>query len=181
MADLTVPIIEYQQSGRDDEEIIVEPGYMAAINGENYFIYCVATLPVKDFSSELEFGLWVELSREDFFRYKDALSNDEVYSLFEAEGYLMNDWPGFPGTLGDVVRVKVINARQKPFIIDIEPSDVELSKYLAMGSMTDQIKQNVKMRIEKFYLPHEQIDVRTSVLNSPYNNSVTKQDKQTEN
>ena len=153
VADLPEPILEYQRSGRTDEEILIEPGLMAVINGKNYFIRCVATLPVKDFTSDLEFGLWVELTRDDFFKYKDALDDDEKYKSFEARGYLMNMWPAFPGTLGDDVAVKVVNVNEKPFIVDINPSDVELGKYIEVGSMSDVIKQNVRMRIEKFYMP----------------------------
>jgi hypothetical protein len=57
VADLPEPILEYQRSGRTDEEILIEPGLIAVINGKNYFIRCVSTLPVKDFASDLEFGL----------------------------------------------------------------------------------------------------------------------------
>ena len=125
---------------------------IAVINGKNYFIRCVATLLVKDFNSDLEFGLWVELTREDFFKYKDALDNDEKYTAFEAHGYHMNTWSGFPGTLGDDVTIKVVNLNEKPFIVDINPSDVELGKYIEVGSLSYVVKQNVRKRIEKFYM-----------------------------
>jgi len=157
VADLPDPIIEYQKSGKTDEEILIEPGLMAVINGKSYFIRCVATLPVKDFTSNLEFGLWVELEREDFFKYKAALDDDDKYKMFEAHGYLMNTWPAFPGTLGDDVTVKVINVNEKPFIVDINPSDVELGKYIEVGSMSDAVKQNVRNRIVKFYMPQDEV------------------------
>jgi hypothetical protein len=157
VADLPDPIVEYQKSGKTDEEILIEPGLMAVINGKSYFIRCVATLPVKDFTSDLEFGLWVELEREDFFKYKAALDDDEKYKIFEAHGYLMNTWPAFPGTLGDDVTVKVINVNEKPFIVDINPSDVELGKYIEVGSMSDAVKQNVRNRIVKFYMPQDEV------------------------
>jgi hypothetical protein len=65
----------------------------------------------------------------------------------------MNTWPAFPGTLGDDVTVKIVNFNEKPFIVDINPSDVELGKYIEAGSMSDVVKQKVRMRIEKFYMP----------------------------
>lgn len=151
VASLPDLILEYQKNGRDDEEIIIEDGYVSAINGKNYFIHIVATIPVKEYSSDLEFGLWVEVSREDFFKYVIA-KEDKIYANFEATAYLANDWPGFPNTCGDQVQIKVLDVKSKPQIINIQPSDIELAKYIEAGSVDEKAKGLLEKRIELFYM-----------------------------
>lgn len=93
VSQLPNPIVEYNNSDSKNEEVLLEEGFVAAINGKRYFIHCVATLPITEFNNDLEFGLWVEVSREDMFRYHDVQSNDDIYSKFECEGVLANNWP----------------------------------------------------------------------------------------
>lgn len=153
VAQLPDPIVDYQKSGRKDKEIQVDKGVVAAIQGERYFIHCVATLPVQDFKSDLGFGLWVEVNRDDFFRYIKSQENDEDYLGFSCEGTLANPWPLFPSTYGNLVKIKVIDKEQKPFIVDVGSSDVELSKYEKVGSLDSRQKEILRKRVKRFYLP----------------------------
>jgi len=146
------PILEYRESGGDEREVVVEKGFVAAIQEKKYFIHCAATLPIKEFESDLGFGLWVEVSRDDFFRYYKAQEDDNLYREFECKGILANDWPLFPGTCGDDVFIKVVSLHSKIRIVNIESSDVELPKYTEKDSLTPHQKDILRKRIKDFYL-----------------------------
>lgn len=152
VAQLPVPIMEYQKSNGDMSLVKVEPGLVAKISDQSYFIHCAATLPIKDTASDLGFGLWVEVSKDDFLRYTKAQQNDQEYAMFSCQGTLANNWPLFPGTYGDSVVIKVVEPTQKPFIVDIEPSDAELTHYKEPGSLNQHQKESLRKRIREYYL-----------------------------
>lgn len=155
VAQLPDEIVEYKQLGKNDKEIIVDKGFVAVIKNRSYFIHCTATLPIDAYESDLGFGLWVEVSRKDFFRYLESQSDDKEYEGFECEGYLANDWPLFPYTRGNKVKIKVVDVNRKIHIIDIQSSDVELQKYKEIKSLDKHQKNILRTRIHKFYLQNK--------------------------
>jgi len=117
---------------------------------ERHFIHARATLPLKDIESDLGFGLWVEVKKEDLEKYKEALDDDEKYKKFEAEGILANSWPGFENTLGIKVKIKTIHLSEKVYITDVFPdntSDPLFRIALTMQKHQIELKNQVRKLI----------------------------------
>ncbi len=147
VAQLPQPIVDYQESEREDEEIAVEKGFVSAIQGKRYFIHSVATIPVKDIESNFGYGLWVEVSREDFFEYLECLEEDKKYSNFECNGNLANTWLPFNGTYNDKVKIRVVDVNKKIFITDIWTKNSELIKLKEVGSLSEEKEEELNERL----------------------------------
>lgn len=104
------------------EGVEIEKGYYCKWNGR-YFIHTRAALPLKDISEGIGFGLWIELSKEDFDKFMQAQDDDTLYAGFTAEGTLANNWPGFEDVNNLKVVVKVVKVDQKPYIWDVSVDD----------------------------------------------------------
>lgn len=66
------------------------------------FIRANLDIPVIDEAEPLQYGLWVELSEPDFDQYKRCERRNIPLIL---KGWLANEAPDFPGTLGIPVQV----------------------------------------------------------------------------
>lgn len=140
-------IIDFEfYNGHYPEDMDYEEGVYCVWQGR-YFIQTRATLPLKDTEHGIGFGLWVEISAEDFEHYADALDDDSKYGTFSATGSLANEWPGFEGIIGSEVTVKTLNMNEKVYITEvfIEKADDPLF-YNAMNAPTEdaETKQQVK-------------------------------------
>ena len=152
VADMPIPISAYLKSGGSEDNFKIKKGFIASLNNKEFFIHCGATLPINDFKSDLGFGLWVKVERNDFERYLKAQENDHAYLKFSCKGTLANTWPLFPGTYTHPVQIRVIDKDQKPFIVDVESSDVELAKYKEVSSLNQYQKGILRKRIKEFYI-----------------------------
>src|SRR3989344_3098244 len=130
-----------------------EPGvWLAGTLGldDRYFIHARATLPLKDTSSELGFGLWVEVDKEDFDRYLRAENDDEKYKSFVAKGKLANNWPGFEDTIGLKVTFRTIFPDEKVYITEVftdSRTDPLFQIALLMQKHQLELKEQVKSLI----------------------------------
>ncbi len=91
------------ESGSLPETLELEPGVLCAFDGR-WFLYARATLPLRT-RDGVGFGLWVEVSPDDYARFLDATADDGSWSTFRARGTLATDWPGFENLLGAGVGV----------------------------------------------------------------------------
>lgn len=89
-----------REHGALPENVTLEENFLCSWGEERYFIHASVTLPLVDLGQGVGFGLWVEVTAQDFSRYLDALEDDEQYTSFQSEGVLANHWPGFPDALG---------------------------------------------------------------------------------
>lgn len=124
-------VLEYFDSVYDEEGVDFEEGYVAVLEEEEFFIRCIGTFPHGDVASDLEFGLWVEISEEDFKRYLAGEEDEATYASFKAEGTLANIWPLFPESGGAKVEIRVLDPNAKPFITRIESPYAELNAGLS--------------------------------------------------
>ncbi|MBN8531941.1 MAG: DUF2199 domain-containing protein [Alphaproteobacteria bacterium] len=138
-------VLDYFDAGYDEEGVAFEEGYTCVLEESECFIRCIGTFPHGDPSSDLEFGLWVELSEADFTRYLAGEDDEKAYASFQAEGTLANDWPLYPGSAGSKVEIRVIDAGAKPFITRIACEDAELN--LGLKPMDEAKKRHFRKRL----------------------------------
>ncbi len=109
----------YRINSKFPDNFRIDEGFVCALSGERYFIHTRAVLPLKALESGVGFGLWVEVSRDDFMRYVNIGDNDELYKDFKCDGVLANEWPGFEKMKGSRVVVKTILASDKVYISEV--------------------------------------------------------------
>jgi len=113
-------IIDFEfYNGHYPEDMDYEPEVYCVWQGR-CFIHARATLPIKETEHGIGFGLWVELSPEDFEHYTQALEDDKAYETFTTTGTLASEWPGFEGILGSEVTVKTLHMNEKVYITDVQ-------------------------------------------------------------
>lgn len=86
---------------------------LCAIDRTRFFIRCVAMVPFKHCAGYFGWGLWVEVSKRDFFQYHDNHSKkgDKLQSF---RGRVANALPGYPSLLGKPVVVRPGPKTQRP-------------------------------------------------------------------
>ena len=107
-------------NGHLPENFNIEEGFVCGIKGQRYFIHTRAVLPLKAYDNGVGFGLWVEVDREDFFRYTDSINDDDKYMSFTCVGRLANEWPGFVEMKNVEVIVKTISKDEKVYITEVK-------------------------------------------------------------
>ena len=121
VAQLPEDIARYQHLHKKlPDGVKLEPGFTCVWN-DRYFIHTRAVLPLLDLENGIGFGLWVEVAKEDFDRYSEAVDDDEKYKIFRTDGMLANEWPGFEGAYGLKVVVRTIKMDQKVYITEVLP------------------------------------------------------------
>lgn len=147
VAQLPDPILQLQRlGGKEGSDFFVEKGFIAEIPNKEFFIHARAMLPLKDFRTGVGFGLWVSIPREDFDLYKRAVDDDHLYHRFLTVGSLANDWPGFPGTYRDRVRVRTVFLNEKVYITEYlsEPKDVLMRRSLLATPDDQDTKDHIQ-------------------------------------
>jgi len=113
-------ISDYQRvNGKLPEDLDYERGVFCVWGKARFFIHVRAVLPLKALENGVGFGLWVELAKEDFNRYVDALKSDDLYRNIKIEGELANEWPGFENMLGSRVLARCVKLEDKLYITEI--------------------------------------------------------------
>jgi hypothetical protein len=147
VAQLPDPILQIQRlGGKEGIDYLFERGFIAEIPGKEYFIHCRAMLPLKDFRTGVGFGLWVNIPKPDYELYLRAVDDDKLYRQFVSDGSLANDWPGFPDTYGDRVRVSTVFLNEKVYITEYlsEPQDVLMR--VSLLAQPDNFETKEKIR-----------------------------------
>ncbi|MCX6706327.1 MAG: DUF2199 domain-containing protein [Candidatus Woesebacteria bacterium] len=136
----------YKEQGHLPDGVKLEEGYYCNWDNKRFFIHARATLPLKDVHEGIGFGLWVEVSKEDFDKYLGAENDDSKYLQFEASGKLANNWPGFENTLGLKARIKAINKDEKVYIWEVlidKPTDPIFEIALKMQRENVDLRQRI--------------------------------------
>lgn len=154
-------IIDFQfyNNGQIPEDMEYEKGVYCLWQGR-FFIHTRATLPLKDIERGVGFGLWVELTPEDFERYADALEDDKKYEAFTTKGILANEWPGFEGIIGSEVTVKTVNLNEKVYITEVlvdETNDPLFSTAVSASSENAEIKAQVTNLVHAYIENQEEV------------------------
>lgn len=123
------------------EDVLYEPGFACSWRDERYFIHTRATLPLTDLGQGVGFGLWVEVSQHDFFRYFEATDNEKLYRNFKVEGVLANQWPGFEDACGLRVVVRAVNVESKLHIREVLGNfeDMDPGLFMSLNMSLDSV------------------------------------------
>jgi len=120
VAQLPNAILMYKHlQGDFPSDMEYEPGFICAWDN-HFFIHTRATLPLYDHTNGIGFGLWVEVSQEDYQKYLQASGDDNLYKDFIAKGTLANDWPGFENMAGIGVTIRTVSSEEKPYITEVD-------------------------------------------------------------
>jgi hypothetical protein len=85
---------------------------LAVLDDAQFFIRCVLQVPIVDSESKFDWGVWVQVSEQDFMSYAE-LAGEEVPS-FPYEATLANALPFYPECLGSPVKVHCQGSTQRP-------------------------------------------------------------------
>ncbi|MDX1605697.1 MAG: DUF2199 domain-containing protein [Candidatus Competibacterales bacterium] len=66
---------------------------------ERYFVRSVIPIPVTDQVNNYCWGVWVELSKDDFLKVFDTWEEDDVTHIPKLKGKLANDLPEYESTI----------------------------------------------------------------------------------
>jgi len=80
---------------------------------ERYFLRGVAYIPVINSEKSYGWGVWVEVSEQNFFEYVDNYENDNS-SRPSFPGVVANKIPSYENTLSLTVQVQLGNETQRP-------------------------------------------------------------------
>lgn len=83
--------------------------------GERFFLRGVAYIPVKDTDRSYGWGIWVEVSKDDFDDYFESFEEDNS-SKPKFAGIVANEIPYYENTTGLKVEVQLGNETQRPEI-----------------------------------------------------------------
>lgn len=130
----------YLQSGKFPDNFKFEEGFACMLEGEKYFIHCRVVLPLRAFDKGVGFGLWVEVTKEEFEDYVTIEEDDVRYLKFQVLGKLANQWPGFENMIGARVMVRAVSVEEKVYITEILDVNDPLLQTAILIDSGDEIK-----------------------------------------
>lgn len=83
--------------------------------GSRFFARCVLKLPFNEQPGYFGWGVWVELSEQDFYRYLELYDKDGSSEPM-VPGTIANAIPGYPPTLGLPVMVQFQSSSSRPTV-----------------------------------------------------------------
>jgi len=83
--------------------------------GNRFFIRCLLTLPFNEQPDCYGWGVWVEVSEQDFHRYVELYDKDGSREPVVL-GTIANVMPGYPPTLGVPVTVQFQGSTSRPTV-----------------------------------------------------------------
>lgn len=147
VAQLPEPILQLiRLGGKKGVDFTVKNECFAEIPDKEFFIHCRAMLPLKDFKTGVGFGLWVSVAKDAFDLYVRAVEDIGLYRQFVTVGSLANDWPGFPGTLGDRVKIRAIRENEKVYITEYNSQPQDVLMRVALLAQPDDFELKEKVR-----------------------------------
>lgn len=113
-----------------------------------FYIHTRVTLPLTDIENGLGFGLWVELSKENFKLWYEAnTSDDAAYMSLRLPGKLASLWPGFLDTYGLEVIVGAVSVDEKLYIVDV-PEDQKMDLTLQASLIRPVSPESIEQQKE---------------------------------
>ncbi|WP_458069146.1 DUF2199 domain-containing protein [Rhodanobacter sp. BL-MT-08] len=83
--------------------------------GDRFFIRCILKLPFNEQSGYYGWGVWVELSESNFYRYAEVYDKDGSSEPM-IPGQIANEIPAYPSTLGLRVTVQFQDSTSRPTV-----------------------------------------------------------------
>ncbi|WP_284746028.1 DUF2199 domain-containing protein [Amycolatopsis sp. RTGN1] len=119
----SVPAPAFWQDGLDDS--VLEPE-RCVIGGEHYFLRGRLVLPVLDADEDLEWGVWVSVSKDNFFRAEELWDSPDREAEPPYFGWFATELPGYEGTLNLKTHLHTGPVGERP-AIELEPTDHPLA------------------------------------------------------
>jgi len=91
---------------------------------DRYFVRSVIPIPVLDRTEIYCWGVWVELSKDDFFKAYDTWEDDDVSHIPKLSGKLANDLPEYENTIYMEGRLE-LKSDSRPFFYVSEESELK--------------------------------------------------------
>jgi hypothetical protein len=89
---------------------------LCALDESRYFLRAVIPLAFTEKEGAFHWGVWVEVSQADHDWYVDVWTQQNADAK-EMAGRIANDIPGYGGTLGAEVEVKIREGGYRPFLL----------------------------------------------------------------
>ncbi|RSD13870.1 DUF2199 domain-containing protein [Amycolatopsis eburnea] len=100
---------------------VLEPE-RCVISGEHYFLRGRLVLPVRDADQDFEWGVWVSVSKDNFFRAEELWDDPKRTDEPPYFGWLATELPGYePGTLNLKTNLHTRPPGERP-LIEVEPT-----------------------------------------------------------
>jgi len=91
---------------------------------ERYFVRSVIPIPVLDRAEKYHWGVWVELSKDDFFKTYDTWEEDDVSHIPKLSGMLANDLPEYENAICMQGKLE-LKSDSRPFFYISEESELK--------------------------------------------------------
>lgn len=95
---------------------------LCTIDGDHFMIRAVLFLPIDGGDERFGWGVWVEVSENDYYGYLDAWDNDFEDELPPFVGQIANEIVPYPGSAGLDVTIKTQSGGQRPLLTVISDS-----------------------------------------------------------
>jgi hypothetical protein len=110
------------------------------LDEEYFFVRARILVPVHDVSTDLEWGVWVSLSEENFKRMSELWETQGRETEPPYFGWISTELPGYPSTINLKSRVHTRPVGVRP-IVKLEPTDHPLSVEQRTGITLDRVKE----------------------------------------
>jgi hypothetical protein len=111
------------------------------IDGNRYFLRCIAEAPIAGYDEDFGWGLWAEVPWPGFKKVWEAYSYEEAPQELEVDGTIANTLQHYPETLGLACTVKLLDDGQRPHVAAIDTAHL-LAQHQKDGlSLEEAIRQ----------------------------------------
>lgn len=112
-----VPEAERAARVRESDDLV-------SIDGEAFFVRCVAPIPVRGREEPYSWGFWVKIARDDFEAYRRTFDAGAPADHPGFRGTIANQTHVLPPTLGVEVHVHPGRGRHRPSLMLLDPAHV---------------------------------------------------------
>lgn len=136
-----LPTYAAQINKNERRDRVVANADFCTIDERDYFVRGVIEIPIIDYDKKLEWGVWVSLSKRNFERMTDLLTNESRVNEPPYFGWLSNGIPLYtPTTLNLKTHVWTQAVGLRP-LIELEPTDHPLAIEQRNGITIERLQQ----------------------------------------
>jgi hypothetical protein len=106
------------------------------IDGNRYFLRCIAEAPIEGYSERFGWGVWCEVPWNGFKKVWEAYSYDDALQEIEIEGRIANALQHYPDTLGLACQIKLFDDGLRPHATAF--GDHPFARHQAHGMTIDE-------------------------------------------
>jgi hypothetical protein len=111
---------------------------LCIIEDRDFFVRGCLEIPIKGTQTSFAWGVWVSLSKPNFQRYVELFDSEPPEGEGPYFGWLSNQLPDYPDTLGLKTHVHLRAQKQRPSI-ELESTDHPLAVHQREGIALDDL------------------------------------------